>query len=511
MGSIKYDDYIKQPYMEHSYTQEQILELHKCAADPMYFIENYIKIVNPNNGVVLFDAYPYQRHMIKTFEENRFVVCLLSRQSGKSTIVAAYALWFACFNDHKNIGIVSNKADSAKSLLARLKYMYELLPAWIKPGVPEWAQKTIAFDNHTKIHIAATSKDSFRGEPMSMLLLDEFGFVDPPWKAEEFWASNYPTVSASKTAKILIISTANGMNNKFHEIYTNAENGTNSFVSLKYDWRHVPDRDDEWAATQLSNMGKIKFAVEFGCDFIGSSFTVIDAETLENMLKTTKDPAFFDMKSKFRIFEKPQAGAEYVIGVDCAKGTGQDASVMQIFRIDSIHPIKLTQVAVYEDNFVDVYTFAEIVHKTSYYYNSAYLMVENNGEGSAVTNRLWWDLENSNLVNTGTKEKDLGIRATTTTKPKAVLFMKKLIEDGSITIHDKPTVMQLTDFIDKGNNVYRCENLHDDLVASMYWSFYFFEMNIMEEKYTFKEGEIDDDTWGVLSDVNTVEEDWSWL
>jgi len=131
---------------------------------------NYIKIVSQDSGVINFDPYPYQVDLINQFMGHRFNICLLSRQSGKSTIVAAFALWFACFNSHKNIGVVSNKAEAAKNFLSRLKYMYELMPVWLKPGVPGWAQTTIEFDNHTKLYTAATSKDSFRGEPMGMLI-----------------------------------------------------------------------------------------------------------------------------------------------------------------------------------------------------------------------------------------------------------------------------------------------------------------------------------------------------
>lgn len=280
-GSVRYDDYVKAPNLEYSYNPEQIRELNKCKVDAMYFIKNYIKIVSQDHGVVTFDPYDYQEELIQNFIDNRFNVCLLSRQSGKSTIVAAFALWFACFHSHKNIGIVSNKAEAAKNFLSRLKYMYELLPVWLKPGVPGWAQTTIEFDNKTKIYIAATSKDSFRGEPMGMLICDEFAFVEPSWKADEFWASNYPTISASRESKIIIISTPNGLYNKFHEIYSKAEEGVNTFKSARFDYRAVPGRDAEWAKEQMVNLGKVKFNQEFGCFSVNSLINVTNTVTNE--------------------------------------------------------------------------------------------------------------------------------------------------------------------------------------------------------------------------------------
>jgi hypothetical protein len=515
-GNVRYDEYVKAPNEEHEYTPEQIREVVKCKADVMYFITHYIHIVHQDTGVQLFDPYDYQVDLIDKFIDNRFNVCMLSRQSGKSTIVAAFALWFACFHGHKNIGIVSNKAEAAKNFLSRLKYMYELLPAWLKPGVPGWAQTTIEFDNHTKIYIAATSKDSFRGEPMGMLICDEFAFVEPSWKADEFWASNYPTISASRESKIIIISTPNGLYNKFHEIYTKAEEGKNTFTHSRYDYRAVPGRDDEWAEEQRQNLGNIKFQQEFGCEFIGSSETIIDAKAIERLLRKRKEPESYDMGGKFRIWEKPKQGASYVLGVDTSKGVGGDSSVIQVIKVLGINPVQLRQVAVWEDNYTDVYKFAEVVNRMSYYYNDAYMMVENNAEGSVVVQRLWWEYENEYLINTGGKIKDLGIRATGNTKPRAVFLMKKIIEDQMITICDDKTVGQLADFQDLGNNKFGGVNINDDCVSSLYWAIFILEMNIYDESWTFsEENTSEEDFWGdIFGDwVDEVEReaDWSWL
>jgi hypothetical protein len=60
------------------------------------------------------------------------------------------------------------------------------------------------------------------------------------------------------------------------------------------------------------------------------------------------------------------------------------------------------------------------------------------------------------------------VRATTKTKPKAVLTMKKLIEDGDLILYDKHTVNELTSFIDHGNNKFAGKDLIDDLVSALY-------------------------------------------
>jgi hypothetical protein len=177
-------------------------------------------------------------------------------------------------------------------------------------------------------------------------------------------------------------------------------------------------------------------------------------------------------------------------------------------------PYKCTQVAVYMDNHVDVYAFADIINRIAIYYNKAFIMCENNAEGSAVVGKLWWDLENGGLVNTGSKTKDLGLRATRKSKPKAVLLMKKLIEDGELTLNDKETVNQLTTFIEKNGKYFGREN-YDDLVSALYWAVYIVEMNVLSEGYELKkwgEGKEEDEVWGIMTDIiDNIDDDFSWL
>jgi hypothetical protein len=41
------------------------------------------------------------------------------------------------------------------------------------------------------------------------------------------------------------------------------------------------------------------------------------------------DPIFYDLKDRLRVWEKPIDGAQYVLGVDPAKGTGEHFSTIQ--------------------------------------------------------------------------------------------------------------------------------------------------------------------------------------
>ena len=506
---VKYDDkFVKRPNAEIEYTPDMIRELQLCRDDVNYFLK-YVKIVNPDLGEIFFTPHDYQFELLEKFQKHRFNIAMCTRQSGKTTIVSAYVLWYAIFNKDKNVGIVSNKESSAKMILGRLKRMYESLPAWLKPGVTEYSKTFTTFDNNTRIVISATSPDAFRGETINLLCCDEFAFV-PSVAAEDFWAANYPTISASKEAKIIIISTPNGLFNIFHSLWSQAKVKSNTFVTTKVGWRQVPGRDDAWAEEQKRNLGMQKFNQEFAVKFIGSTSTVLSSDCIKVLLGSWMEPNYMDLEDRLRIWEKPQENAAYVMGCDPAKGTGENWSTIQVFRIDSINPVKMEQVAVFEHNLTDVYEFSDIIDRLSYYYNNAYIMCENNGEGSAVIQRIWWELENENLVNSGSKSANLGIRSTRTTKPKAVLLWKKLTEDGSIIYHDKNTVEQFGSFIEE-NNKFFGKDKPDDLVSACYWAPYLFEMNILDETYGFIKKENESEGWGVLSDIDTDGEDWSWL
>lgn len=310
--------------------------------------------------------------------------------------------------------------------------------------------------------------------------------------------------------------TPNGLFNQFHTIYSQAERKENGFLSFKSDWRDVPGRDDKWAEEQKANIGQIRFNQEYAVEFLGSTNTVITPDIIEYLYTQYIEPSFTEMNGKFRIYEKPIKGCTYVIGCDVAKGTGEHYSVSQVLKLITTRPLSFEQVAVFEDNFTDVYSFADIINRISLYYNGAHLMVENNAEGAAIVNRLWWDLENERLVNSGNKATDLGIRATKTSKPRAVLLMKKLIEDNCLILKDKRTIDQLAVFIEENGRFFG-KDLADDCVSGLYWACYSIFFDLFDTSVELKSSmEVNDEhteeeVWGILSDISDAVEDWSWI
>ena len=235
---------LKKVNQPKEWTQKEIEEYQKCMDDPLYFIETYIKIVSLDEGLVPFKPYNFQKDMIGTFHNNRFTICKLPRQSGKSTTMIAYLLHYALFNPNVNIAILANKAATSRDLLGRLQLAYENLPKWLQQGVMSWNKGSLELENGSKILAASTSASTVRGSSFNIIFLDEFAYV-PASVAEQFFSSVYPTISSGKSTKVIIVSTPHGMN-MFYKIWNDAQYKRNSYVPIEVHWTEVPGRDEKW-------------------------------------------------------------------------------------------------------------------------------------------------------------------------------------------------------------------------------------------------------------------------
>ena len=269
---------LKRANVPINFTEAQIQEYLKCKGDPVYFAKNYIQIVSLDEGLVPFNLYDFQEEMVKSFHAHRFNIAKLPRQTGKSTTVVAYLMHYAIFNDNVNIGILANKAPTARELLGRLQLAYENLPTWLQQGIIAWNKGSMELENGSKILASSTSASAVRGMSFNIIFLDEFAFI-PNHIAEQFFASVYPTISSGKSTKVIIISTPNGMN-MFYKLWHDAELGRNEYTTTEVHWSQVPGRDEKWKEQTIANTSERQFTQEFECEFLGSVDTLISAAKL---------------------------------------------------------------------------------------------------------------------------------------------------------------------------------------------------------------------------------------
>ena len=315
---------LKRSNVKHQWTQQQVSEWLKCAQDPVYFIETYVKIVNVDHGLVNFSLYDYQQDIVNLSVQERFVICKMPRQCGKTTTLVGVMLWFVLFHQNYNVAILAHKLQQAREILSRIQLAYEHLPKWLQQGIVEWNKGNIELENGSKILASATSSSAIRGGSFNLVYLDEFAFVDNNMQ-EDFFASVYPTISSGKTTKVLITSTPNGLN-MFYKIWTDSEEGKNDYKRIDVHWSQVPGRDEKWRLETIRNTSEEQFRVEFECEFIGSSHTLISPTKLR-LLRSVKPVAH---NSDTNIFMQPVEGRQYLTVVDTGRGVQGDYSAFVV-------------------------------------------------------------------------------------------------------------------------------------------------------------------------------------
>ena len=454
------------------FTQEQIEEFARCFDDPVYFARKYIQIVTLDHGLQPFDLYPFQENMIKNFHDNRFNICKLPRQSGKSTTVVAYLLHYAIFNDNANIAILANKASTARDLLNRLQTGYENLPKWLQQGVLSWNKGSLELENKSKITAASTSASSIRGGTYNIIFLDEFAFV-PNTVADNFFSSVYPVITSGQSSKVIVVSTPYGMNH-FYKLWDDAQKERNEYVPIEVHWTDVPGRDEEFKRTTIANTSESQWRQEFECLFLGSSDTLIAGAKLNTFTFETPRVS----SGGLDVYEDPVEDHTYAITVDVARGVEKDFSAFVVIDISQF-PHKI--VAKYRNNQIRPILFPQIIKDVAVSYNNAYVLCEVNDVGDQVAAGLHYDLEYSNLLMSSMrgragqilgqgfsgKKVQLGVKMSKTTKKVGCLNLKTIVEENKLIIQDFDTINELTTFVQKANSFEAEDGRNDDLVMCL--------------------------------------------
>lgn len=463
---------LKKANVPHDWTKEEIQEYIKCKEDPVYFALNYVKIVQVDEGLIPFRMYDFQKDLVNKFHNNRFNIAKLPRQTGKSTVVVSYLLHYALFNDSANIGILANKASTARDLLGRLQTAYENLPKWLQQGVIAWNKGSMELENGSKIMAASTSASAVRGMSFNIIFLDEFAFV-PNHIADDFFSSVYPTISSGKRTKVIIISTPYGMNH-FYKLWVDAQNKRNNYVWTEVHWSEVPGRDAKWKEETIKNTSERQFTQEFECEFLGSVDTLISASKLRSLVFDTP----ISSNKGLDVYEKPTEKAEYIITADVSRGIGGDYSAFIVFDITTV-PYKI--VAKYRNNEIKPMLFPNVINDVARAYNNAYVLCEVNDVGDQVASILNYDLEYPNVLMCSMRGRagqivgqgfsgnktQLGVKMSITVKKVGCQNLKQIIEDDKLLFRDYDIINELTTFIQKKQSFEADDGFHDDLVMCL--------------------------------------------
>ncbi len=447
----------------------QINEIIKCGKDPVYFMNKYLKIQHPLKGLIRFNTFAFQDDCVKDFNDHRFNIILKSRQLGLSTLVAAYAVWQACFYKEKNILIIATKLAVAQNFIRKVKTYIKSMPNWLLvPIIVANNKQQVEFSNGSQIKAVPTSEDAGRSEALSLLIVDEAAFVR---NFDELWMGLYPTLSTGGRA--ILLSTPNGVGGQYHEIYSKAERKENEFNSIKLMWDVHPERGDEWFEKETKNMSKKQVAQELLCDFASSGDTFLTNDVLEKIRILTKDPIEKSgPNNNIWYWEYPIENSNYIISADIARGDSGDYSTFHVINTNTMSVSAEFKGKIPPDQ------FASLVYDVAKRYYNAMVCPENNAYGYTMLVKLS-DLGYKNIYFSKEKEKyeylyggssNIGKAGFTTSKEsrdKILANLEESLRNGKIKTFSRRLFSELKTFIWNGKKITAMKGYNDDLIMSI--------------------------------------------
>ena len=441
---------------------------------------------------------------------------ILSHNSGKSISTSIYLTWLFLFRVNLTIGICAYKGKLAAEFLNNVKNIFLSIPIWMQQGITVWNKGSIENENGTWILTDVPSSDSFRGFTCDVVVVDECAFI-PASKYDAFADSVYPSQSSKAWKKNILLSTANGLNH-FYQIVKKAKEpkkpdlhitkekldkipkesiksvteennlynveyntSSNGFTLYEVDWKDVPryDKDgnvldpETFKQQVIDKYGEVYFNQNYANSFIGSSYTLINAESLSKF--TSTDP-ILKKDNMLDVFKEPQKKHSYILSVDTAKD-GQDFFSVHVVDITKFPFEQVASCNIQTDYFL----MPEYLDDWGKWYNNAYMIIENNdGSGQSVADMMKNDYEYENLHYDTTydavkrrnvKKKYPGFRNTPRTRKLVLDTLKLFIENGNLIVNDFHTIDQFYTFILVNGKYQADDGCHDDLVMALAISF----------------------------------------
>lgn len=404
-----------------------------------YALRTYLQTYdNTVSKYVPLDLFPDQVSLLDDYENFNENIALKYRQAGVSTVTAAWAskrLAFARKEKPEKILIIANKLDTSVEMANKIRGFTEQWPSWVGIGFSSEknSQRHFKLNNGCEVKAVATSRDALRGYTPTILIFDEAAFIEAD---NDFWSACMASLSTG--GKVIVVSTPNGYDPIYYEIYDQALRGMNDFKISEMFWFKDPrytkdlymvktndlvhyllnkedysddvivdlsmdnpyERDHEITKDYISQgykpcsawfegmVKKLKYdrrkvAQELECDFLGSGDNVFDSDLMQNISKNQlRDPQAKLMGGALWIFKEPENGHKYVMGVDVSRGDSEDFSSIQIIDFD-----EREQVLEYVGK-IPPDILAEIAYKWGSMYNAFCVIDITGGMGVSTARKL---------------------------------------------------------------------------------------------------------------------------
>ena len=308
------------------------IEQAKCAINPAYFVDTYLKINDPNKPGTEwfpFKVWKAQKKSIRLIHKNDKIVVLKARQLGITWIMIAYALWMMVFKPGSMILLFSKTSDDARELMGRLQGMWERLPDWLRPTEKKALEQSLELENGSRAKSFTTTKHSGRSFTASLVLIDEAAFI--PFLKELL---NATEETADAGGKLVVISTNDKEkpNNGFASLYRRSMKGQSDFKELFLPWHARPTRTKEWYAHKVKTKEQDDLWQEYPAvpeEALAGRMQSkrFSAEMIRNGTAEYRDQlnprgrAGLPSVAQMRYYAQVVPGREYIIALDPAKPT----------------------------------------------------------------------------------------------------------------------------------------------------------------------------------------------
>jgi len=539
--------------------EEVMIEYVKCIKDTPYALKTYLQTYdNTVSKYVPLELFPDQVSLLQDYEEHEENIALKYRQAGVSTVTAAWIskrLVFAKKNQPEKILIIANKLDTSQEMANKIRTFIDQWPSWVGAGFASEknSQRHYKLLNGSEVKAVATSKDALRGFTPTILVFDEAAFIEAD---NDFWAACMASLSTG--GKVIVISTPNGYDAIYYDIYDQALKGMNQFKISEMFWyrdprytkdlylvptddlihyllnkeeydtsknisfSHVdPYQRDYQELQHFFNQGykpcsswyekmvkklkydKRKINQELNCEFLGSGDNVFDNKQLEEIKNNSlMDPPSKLMGNALWIWKEPIQGHKYIMGVDVSRGDSEDFSSIQIIDFDEREQVLEYVGKIPPDN------LAEVAYKWGMMYNS-YVVVDITGGMGITTVRKMQELGFKNLYMDGVDPFNIwSVNKNSSEKIPGINFNNKRVQiiaafeewvRHKFKIRSVRLYNEMNTFVYINGRPDHQKGQHDDLIMGISMAIYIAESSFSKLEKATEQAKSMIDSWAIVS------------
>ena len=525
--------------------QELIQEYVKCHGNTPYALKTYLQTYdNTQQKHVPFVLFPEQKEMVEDFENYSDNIVLKYRQAGVSTATAGWIskkLQFASKESPEKILILANKLDTATEMANKIKGFLRQWPDWINVGFDKDknSQKHYKLNNGSEVKAVATSVDALRGYTPTILVFDEAAYIE---SGGDLWAACMASLATG--GKVIVISTPNGFDQIYYEVFDQSIRGLNNFKISYLSWYYDPrfTKDLGWVKTKdivhfllnrdeykeeditynlkqdeyqtYLDMGykpfsswfesmckKLKFdrrkiSQELECAFLGSGDNVINSTTMEQIQEHICEPIEKWVGNGLWVWKEPVPGHKYIMGIDVSRGDSEDSSGFIIIDFD-----EREQVVEYLGK-IPPDIVADLANKWAKKY-SCFVVIDITGGMGVATSRKMLELGYKDFYYDGVKAEEMW-KFNPDTKTPGINFNSKraqivqALEEQLRTgfkIRSQRLVNELKTFVYINGRPDHMKGHHDDLIMSLGMALYVAQNSFTQLKKNVEQAKAMLDAW----------------